>query len=143
MDLVMESAKAEQGLTRVSARGGVTFLVVQTNAIREHQVSLIDRELGVLESQNGGRVALCLSEVDDMCSAFINTLIESNRRCREAGGRLVVFGLNPELTMLFKTTGLARRLNVARDCNQALRRLRHEDSRRLASFWSWFYRQAA
>jgi anti-anti-sigma factor len=144
MDLVLEpEGKADQGLTRVTVRGGVTFLVVQSNSIREHQSGVVDRELRGLEGQTAGRVAMCLSEVDDMCSAFINTLIESDHRCRQMGGKLVVFGLNHELQRLFRTTGLHKRLNVVRDCNQALRRLQAGDSRRLALFWSWFHRQAA
>jgi anti-anti-sigma factor len=135
--------EGERGLTRVTVRSGVTFLVVQTNSIREHQATLIDRELQVLEEQTGGRVALCLSQVDDMCSAFINVLIQTDHRCGRRSGLLVVFGLNHELERLFRTTGLSRRLVVARDCNHALRKLRNSEPRRLAMFLSWFHRQAA
>ncbi len=144
MDLVLETAApAERGLTRVTVRAGVTFMVIQAASLREHQAGVIEKQLRELEEQTSGRMALCLSDVEDMSSAFINVLIESDVRCREMGGRLVLFGLNHELGRLFRTTGLHKRLCVVRDCNQALRRVQRLEPRRFASFWTWFYRQAA
>lgn len=144
MTVLAEPAlEADRGLTRVNERSGVTFLVVQTGTVREHQAALVEKELISLEDQTGGRVALCMSQVDDMCSAFINVLIQSDHRCRERGGQLVVFGLSHELERLFRTTGLNRRLSVVKDCTQAIRALRREEPRRLALFWSWLHRQAA
>lgn len=144
MDLLSEpAAQADRGPTRVTIRSGVTFLVVQTNAVREHLAALIDQQLKSLVAHTGGRVALCLSEVDDMNSAFINVLIEADRRFREAGGRLVLFGLNAELTRLFRDTGLDKRLCVSADCNRALKRIKRLEAPRSGLLWTWFTRRAA
>ncbi|MFM9995429.1 MAG: STAS domain-containing protein [Phycisphaerales bacterium] len=144
MDLLSESAaEADRGPTRVTVRSGVTFLVVQTNAVREHLAAIIDQQLKGMEGHTGGRVALCLSEVDDMNSAFINVLIEADRRFRERGGRLVLFGLNPELSRLFRDTGLDKRLSVSADCNRAVKRIKRLESPRRRQLWTWFTRQAA
>lgn len=144
MDLLAEAAlEADRGPTRVTIRSGVTFLVVQSNTVREHLASLVDQQLKGIEERTGGRVALCLTEVDDMNSSFINVLIESDRRCRERGGRLVIFGLNAELRRLFRDTRLDRKLTVCADCTRALRRLQRLEAPPKWTPWSWLLRRAA
>lgn len=144
MDLLQEAAAlGKPALTRISVRSGVTFVVIQAASVRERQAQLVAEDLHRAADAGGGRVAVCLSDVTDLCTALINVLMTAAHRCRAMGGRLVVFGLSRELVDLFRSTGLDKRITLARDCAHALRRMQPRESARRWFAWPWASRRAA
>lgn len=144
MDLLQEAAGLGQpALTRISVRSGVTFVVVQAASVRERQAQLVADDLNRAADAGGGRVAVCLSDVTDLCTALINVLLSAEEHCRALGGRLVVFGLSRELSDLFRSTGLDKRITLARDCTHAIKRMQPREPARRWFAWPWPARRAA
>ncbi|HZW09245.1 MAG TPA: STAS domain-containing protein [Phycisphaerales bacterium] len=88
--------------------------------VTEREAGVIRDEVAAAAPEAGWRVALDLSEVALLASAGIGTLLTLSKSCREAGGRLTLFGLDEEVEGMMKVTKLDRVLDIRPDRAAAL-----------------------
>lgn len=98
---------------------GVAFLAMP--CIREHQATLLEERLRCIAGRSGGRLIVSMSEVDDITSACVNSLVTVNNHCRQLGGSMAIFGLSREMHRLFKLTHLDRTMTIVADHDEAVR----------------------
>jgi anti-anti-sigma factor len=66
------------------------------------------------------RLVLDFASVDSLTSLMIGKLVTLNKRLRDAGGRLVLCNVKPDLRGVFEVTGLTRLLAIYPDEQAAL-----------------------
>jgi anti-anti-sigma factor len=103
-------------------KGGVLVFKIDDNAaLNEGQAA--DLRQGIytaLASSEAPRVAIDLSAIDYVSSTGIALLIGTKRRVSAAQGRLVLFGLQPDVLELFGIMKLTNLFEIASDEGQAL-----------------------
>ena len=106
----------------VIEKGGVLVITLDdVAALNEGQAASVRQQLyTTLASRESPRVALDLSAIDYISSTGIALLIGSKRRVDAANGRLVLFGLRPEVFDLFAIMKLASLFEIAADESHAL-----------------------
>jgi anti-anti-sigma factor len=82
-----------------------------------HTAPQLDELLRSLESSH---VILDLTDAGFVDSTTVSALVASDRRLREAGGKLSIATGNPTVARLFEITGLARALDVHRTLAEAV-----------------------
>jgi anti-anti-sigma factor len=100
--------------------GAVAVVFLAMPCIRDHQACMIEQRLRGIAERSGGRLAVSMSEVEDITSAGINAMIVVHTLCRSLGGHLALFGLTRELRRLFKLTHLDRAIVLADDAQVAI-----------------------
>jgi anti-anti-sigma factor len=90
-------------------------------SVRERQAQVLAATLRETADRAAGRLVLDFQHVAEFSSAWINTLIELTEYCRGCGGRLVLCGLSTPMQRVLKSTGLLKRLNLARSREAAVR----------------------
>lgn len=106
----------------IDEMGGVLVVKVGDNAaFNENQAAGLRQSLySALSSRPSPLVAIDLSGVNYVSSTGIALLIGTKRRVDEAGGRLVLFGLHPDILELFDTMRLSTLFEIATDEAEAL-----------------------
>jgi anti-anti-sigma factor len=89
--------------------------------VTEREAAVIREEVGAAGPPAAWRVALDLSDVTFLASAGLGALLAINRSCREGGGRLAVFGINPDILGMIKISKLDHVLQISPDRDTALR----------------------
>lgn len=96
---------------------------VMCPAVGQRESQVLEQELRTAATPAAGRVALDMSSVTVLGSMGLGVLVTITKVCKEAGGKLTIFGLSPELTELVRLTKLDKFLSIAkseRDASSAL-----------------------
>lgn len=110
----------DQAIFTVSPAEQAAVVSVACSCIHQHQAELLRNRLIGIADRAGGRLAVCLEDVVDASSACINALLAVNMHCASMGGKLVLFGLNDEITKMLRITKVNRTIAVATDARDAL-----------------------
>jgi anti-anti-sigma factor len=101
-------------------RGGGVVAALTLHRIDDEHTPMLRAAAEEAAACFSGRLALDMSMVNDFTCAWINALLELDRRCWEHGGQLCLFGLRRELHDVLRQTGLDQSLQVRPDERQAL-----------------------
>lgn len=82
---------------------------------------IIEAMLAEVTGKAARRWAMDLSDVAYMGSAMLGLMVNVRERIRAAGGKLVLFGMAPQLTEIFRTCCLERLFVIARSRDEALK----------------------
>ena len=110
----------DQAIFTVSPAEQAAVVSVACSRIHQHQAEHLRNRLIGVADRAGGRLAVCLEEVVDASSACINALLAVNTHCASMGGKLVLFGLNDEISKMLRMTKVNRTIAVATDAREAL-----------------------
>lgn len=91
--------------------------------IAERECNVLLTEISDEAAKHGWKVATDLSEVMLLASVGLGMFVTLNRDCKKNGGKLVVFGLSPELRSLLQITRLEKVFGIAKDREAALKML--------------------
>ncbi len=98
---------------KVETGGGVTVLTFTAN--KRDLVDMLGSELhGRTEGVGKGHLLLDFSNVRQLGSAELGTLLVLNRRLQWAGGRLTLFNVSDEVYTVFEATRLHTVLTICR-----------------------------
>ena len=108
---------------RIEEEGDVTVAKFVTQAIMDERVirtigQALYREV---EQLGHDQLVLDFSDVRHFSSALLAVLIELNKRIKATKGRLVLYGLRPELQEVFVVTKLNGTLKIVADMYEAMR----------------------
>ena len=103
-----------EGVASVAVEDGVAIVRMTAGALRDHEIASILPDLLMVADDCDGRVVVSFARVHTMSSACINAVIELHRRCKEAGGRLIVCELPPELRAILGIVRLDRAVAIER-----------------------------
>lgn len=92
-------------------------------ALPEQEAKSIMTDIQTDAPDLGWRVALDMTGVKFIASAGIGALIGIHRACSDAGGQLVMFGVNEDIQGVFKVTKMNKFFVITKDETQALRKL--------------------
>lgn len=91
---------------------------------------LAEREAAILQSEIidaarslSPRVALDMTSVGFLASAGLGALISVHKHCKEAGGRLILFGLGEDTLNLLRVARLDKLLDIKLDRPAAIKAL--------------------
>lgn len=118
----------EDSLVWCTEEDGVTVASVGCQTIREWQAAMIRQRLDRVVGQSGGRVALSLAGVTGVQSGFFRDLIQLTDKCAAMGGRMVIYGLAPELDSVVRAAGFDAKLTVAESREEAVDGIAHLSS---------------
>ena len=105
----------EQSLIEVEYGINVTFVtfmaerIVDEQQIRDLQESL----LKVVEENEDKKLILNFSNVQFMTSALLGLLVRIHKKVREAGGRLQLSNLDPNIYKVFEITQLTKVFDIS------------------------------
>mgnify|MGYP001059166013 CR=1 FL=1 len=109
-----------------SETGGV--MIVSFEAVEEEnqewQFSRRDWLYKTIESREGGKYALDLSDVGYLASSEIGFLVTLKRRVERCQGRLVLYGVTPYVSDIFRTMNLQKFLDMVDTRGAALAKLK-------------------
>ncbi|MDX9912578.1 MAG: STAS domain-containing protein [Phycisphaerales bacterium] len=109
------------GVANATIEDGVAIVRIAADSLREREVARVLPDLQMLCDDCDGRIVLSFSRVRAMSSACINAIIELHRRCKDAGGRLVVCELPVELREILSIVKLDRAVTIESDEARARR----------------------
>lgn len=101
-------------------RGGAALGVLTISRIDEEHAGMLCSAAEEAAACFSGRLVIDHSLVGDFSCAWINALLELDRRCWEHGGSLCVFGLRRDLRDILRQTGLDASLQIRPDEHAAL-----------------------
>lgn len=104
--VILGSDPTASTLIRVDHAPAGAVAVLACEVVREHQVALLSGQLTELCEAARGRLVISLEQVRELTCGFIQVLARLAQRCRDLGGRLVIFGLCQDLRQLLRSTGL-------------------------------------
>jgi len=81
---------------------------------------LMDLALRSLDKSAGERWIIDLSDVAYLGSAMLGLMVNLRERIRQAGGKLVLCGLSPELLRIFQACCLERLFTIAKTRPEAI-----------------------
>jgi anti-anti-sigma factor len=109
---------------RVEAKEWGAALRVLTEKLSEREAMIVESEAADAGPMNRWRLALDCSQVTFLPSVGVGVLVRLHGRCREGGGKLVVFGLSSQLMSLIKLTGVDRLISCVADEAAAAKAMR-------------------
>lgn len=93
-------------------------------AIGQREAPIIEEDLKATALSANNRLALDLSQVTVLGSMGLGMLVTITKKCKEGGGKMAIFGLNPALTELVKLTKLDKFLTLTKDQASALEKIK-------------------
>lgn len=87
--------------------------------ITEREADIVANEVAAAAQTAGWRVAVDMSQVSFLASAGIGTLVNLHQQSKKAGGTMVVFGLNEQLTQVLKISRLDKLFPIKSDLDSA------------------------
>lgn len=109
----------------LSQVGDIAVLGITCPALLDEQAQALAPALRDIATQSNGRMLVDLAGVGRFSCAWINTLIELTRACRELGGELVVVNVHPKAKQLLRSSELDRFLHLAPSRAAAFQALGH------------------
>jgi anti-anti-sigma factor len=82
--------------------------------------TLIDSVLKQLETSGKARWIVDLSQTEYLGSSMLGLFVNMREKVRSAGGKLVLCGMSPALTRIFKTCCLERLFTIAKSRADAM-----------------------
>ncbi len=82
--------------------------------------SVIDGVLSKLDGNAEGRWITDLSDVSYMGSSMLGLMVNIRQRIAQAGGKLILCGLKPQLLNIFQACCLEKLFNIARTRDEAI-----------------------
>lgn len=107
---------------KTSQDGPALVCRVVPNKVTEREAGVIENEIADAAPPADWKVAVDLSDVTLLASAGLGALLTLNKKCRDAKGRLVVFGLSDDILGMMKIARLDRVLTILPDRDAALAR---------------------
>ena len=84
----------------------------------------LENLLPTVFEQEGALALMDCTALDYVSSAGLRVILMAAKRARQMQGRLVVFGLKPQVREVFEVSGFLKILNVADDMDSALQSLK-------------------
>jgi len=101
-------------LPKVERSGNITIVTFTSDAIRNVE-NVIARELEVISGATGNQhLLLDFTNVEQLNSIELGTLISLHKQAELSGGRLTLFNLSAQLFKLFTVTRLDTLLGICR-----------------------------
>ncbi len=97
---------------------------VKTHKIHEHESTRLIEESKAYPKNSGKlRIVLDFTEVEFVASAGLGAMITMSRATDEAGGRLMLVGVNDNIMQVMKLTKLDRLIKIEKDLVKAQKKL--------------------
>ena len=106
-------------ITREQATNVLQFVLPSTMDTMEID-GLIESVLNQLATKGEQRWVVDLSQVDYLGSSMLGLFVNVRERVRQAGGKLVLCGMSPQLLRIFKTCCLESLFTIAKSRADAL-----------------------
>jgi anti-sigma B factor antagonist len=118
-----EEIKSRTGRLEVEDVGGATVACLTDRKILDEQnIQILGKQLFGLVDQLGKKnLVLNFTNVEYMSSAALGMLIRLRKKVQEAGGKLVLCAIDPQIYEVFVITKLDKAFVVRRDEQEALR----------------------
>ncbi|MEO6810947.1 MAG: FHA domain-containing protein [Isosphaeraceae bacterium] len=101
---------------------GVTMVrIIPRSLIDDAEIRRIDEDLAALINAGHDRMILCFTNVEQLSSQAIGSVIRAHRLCQNRGGQLKVCAPRSQVAEVFNITNLHRLLEVHADEAPALR----------------------
>ena len=110
--------------TRADHTEGLALVCITCESITEREARIVTDEVLGHASAANHRVALDMEPVHMLASAGIGAVISIHKECAGAGGRMVVFNLNPQLLEVLKLTRLDKLFTIAKSRDAAFKALK-------------------
>jgi anti-sigma B factor antagonist len=110
-------------LMRLVPHASITIADVQCEKIAQREAQVIETELKAIAPTRKSRVIIDLAQVEMVASMGLGMLVTMHKTCAQAGGKLVICGLKPDLLALLKITHLDRVLTVVKTRDDAVKTL--------------------
>lgn len=120
MGELLPQSLIEDSLLCCQVEDGVMVASIGCQSVREWQGTMIRPRLESALSRSEWKVALGLAGVTGISSAFIRDLMQLTDRAAAARGRLVLFGVAPEIASLFHVAGFDAKLLIAETREEAI-----------------------
>lgn len=102
-------------LPKVERSGNITIVTFTSDAIRSVE-NVIARELEGISGATGNQhLLLDFTNVEQLNSVELGTLISLHKKAEQSGGRLTLFNLSAQLFKLFTITRLDTLLGICRE----------------------------
>lgn len=108
---------------QVTEDKGVVIAALEGQVRISTQNEFYDYLNGLFKSHAGKTVILDMKDVAYMNSAGIGIVVDTFRMFREAGGRMVLSGLSPDISRLFEMTKLNRFIEIFSSVDDAMAKL--------------------
>jgi anti-sigma B factor antagonist len=96
---------------RLSLPDGIDTMEIDT---------IIDGVLGKLDGKAQGRWVTDLSDVSYMGSSMLGLMVNIRQRISQAGGKLILCGMKPQLLNIFQACCLERLFSIAKTRDDAI-----------------------
>ena len=116
-------------LSKVADKGNVVRLAASGRLTQEDMASVTDAMHNLLGAGGYGRLVLLdMAQLEFVDSGGISWLLVRHKRCREAGGKLVFYSLQPMVLAVLKTLRLDQVFDIAEHETAALAMAEGADS---------------
>jgi anti-sigma B factor antagonist len=102
--------------------GSVLSAEILWEKVTERECTAVMNDLMAAAKDTSWRIALDMSRVLLLASAGLGTLINLHKQCNIGGGKLIVFGLRPEIADLMALTKLNRLLTIVETRDAAIKK---------------------
>jgi anti-sigma B factor antagonist len=117
-----EESKSRPGRLEVEDVGGATVAsFTDRKILDERNIQILGEQLfGLVDQQGKTNLVLNFAKVEYLSSAALGMLIRLRKKVLEAGGKLVLCGIDPQIYEVFVITKLDKAFVVRRDEGEAL-----------------------
>src|ERR671939_291961 len=102
--------------------GDVTVVnFVDRKILDEQNIQIIGEQLfGLVDEEGPRKILLNFSNVEYLSSAALGKLITLNKKLQQAGGRLILCNIDPQILEVFEITKLDKFFNIQKEEQAAL-----------------------
>lgn len=111
----------EAAFLQVEPHAAALVALVKAEKVGAREAQIIEADLRAAAPGKKFKVLVDLTAVTLLASMGLGMLVSMHKHCAENGGRLVVTGLNSEITKLLKLTHLDRVIKTAADRDAAMK----------------------
>ncbi|MBL8764436.1 MAG: STAS domain-containing protein [Phycisphaerae bacterium] len=112
--------------------GRVTIATIEASTIRERQAMRLREELLGMVQSSRGLLAVCMRDVEYITSSFLAALVEISGKCAKAGGRLVLYQVQPKIQSDMRACGAVKHLRIASSLGEASAMVMESQARAVA-----------
>lgn len=116
------SSPARRRRLEVEQIGDVTVVqFVDRKILDEQNIQTIGEQLfGLVDEEGWKQILLNFANVEYLSSAALGKLITLNKKVQQAGGKLVLCGISPQIIEVFEITKLDKFFKIMKDEQKAL-----------------------
>ncbi|MFK7884288.1 MAG: STAS domain-containing protein [Phycisphaerales bacterium] len=119
-----ESVLADSTHATVVDASGIAVATILCERYSEHESKPLEHDLLEAASKCAHQLAVDMSKVAMLASAGIGSLISIHQACTKAGGKLVIYGLDPNIAQLMTMTRMDKMLNIVDSRSAATQAIR-------------------